>query len=101
MARITVEEVEKVAALARLRLTDSEKESFRSQLDQMVSYVERLNDLDTTEIEPTFSVQDAGATLRGDEIRPSLPQETALMNAPSHSHGYFRVPKMMEKTDPA
>jgi aspartyl-tRNA(Asn)/glutamyl-tRNA(Gln) amidotransferase subunit C len=97
MAQITVKDVEKIAGLANLRFTDEEKEKFRGQLEQMVSYVEKLNELDTTNIEPTFAVQHEGTALREDEVKSSLSRDEALKNAPSQAHGFFRVPKVIER----
>ena len=97
MAQITVKNVEKIAGLANLRFTDEEKEKFRGQLEQMVSYVEKLNELDTTGIEPTFAVQHGGTALREDKAKPSLARDEVLKNAPSKAHGFFRVPKVIER----
>lgn len=97
MAKISVKDVEKIAGLANLRFTGEEKEKFRGQLEQMVSYVEKLNELDTTSIEPTFAVQHGGTALREDEVKPSLSRDEVLKNAPSKSHEFFRVPKVIER----
>lgn len=95
MAKITDRDVEKIAALAKLRFDPSEKESYRVHLQEIVSYVEKLNELDTEGVDPTFSVQHRKQALRPDEVRPSLPREEALKNAPSQAHGFFRVPKVI------
>lgn len=95
--RVTREEVEKIAALAKLEITEEEKEMFRGQLDRILDYVQKLNELDTKNVEPTYSVSHAGETLREDCVIPSMPREEALMNAPAQAHGFFRVPKIISK----
>ncbi|NQT26060.1 Asp-tRNA(Asn)/Glu-tRNA(Gln) amidotransferase subunit GatC [candidate division KSB1 bacterium] len=97
MAKISDQDVEKIAQLAKLKITESEKESYRSHLEEIVSYVEKLNELDTDDVDPTFSVQQRKQVLRPDETKPSLPREDALKNAPSQANGFFRVPKIISQ----
>jgi len=94
--KITREDVDKIASLAKLTFTDEEKESFRGHLEEIVSYVEKLNELETESVEPTYYIQEPGNAFRKDEIRPSLSQEEALANAPGKAHGFFRVPKVIQ-----
>ena len=94
--KINKEDVDKIAGLAKLTFTDEEKESFRGNLEEIVSYVEKLNELDTEAVEPTYYIQDAGNAFREDVVQPSLSQEDALANAPGKAHGFFRVPKIIE-----
>jgi aspartyl-tRNA(Asn)/glutamyl-tRNA(Gln) amidotransferase subunit C len=98
--RVTIEDVEKIARLARLELSGEEKEKYRLQMDEMLDYVEQLNTLDTEGVEPTFSVRAAGTGLREDGRTESLPAEEALKNAPARTGGFFRVPKIISKPGP-
>ena len=94
---ITQQDVEKVAQLARLTLTASEKETFARQLSQILSHVAQLNQYDTTGIEPTTTVMGQVNVFREDLVRPSLPQEKALANAPERELDGFVVPKIIEE----
>jgi aspartyl-tRNA(Asn)/glutamyl-tRNA(Gln) amidotransferase subunit C len=94
---ITQEDVEHVAELARLELTAAEKEQFIAQLNQILTYMEKLNELDTTGVEPTSHVIPLSNVLREDEVRPSLDREAVLQNAPEESHFFFKVPRIIEE----
>jgi aspartyl-tRNA(Asn)/glutamyl-tRNA(Gln) amidotransferase subunit C len=96
MARITKDRVERVARLARLALTEDERETMTTQLDAILGYVEALNALDTAEIEPTTTVIPMASVLRDDVVRPSLSQDEALRNAPDRDGAFFRVPRIIE-----
>lgn len=93
---ITKEEVEKVAKLARLELTESEKTAFTKQLSQILTHVETLKQYATTGVEPTATVLGQANVFRPDEARPSLPVERAVANAPESADGFFVVPKIIE-----
>ncbi len=94
--KITMQEVEHVARLARLELSEAEKQRMRAQLDSILSYIDKLNELDTSAVEPTSHVLPLTNVFREDEIRPSLSQEEALANAPDRHDFFFRVPKILE-----
>jgi len=94
--KITIKEVEHVARLARLELTEEEKERMRAQLDSILSYIDKLNELDTSVVEPTSHVLPMTNVFREDEVRPSLSQEEALANAPDRQDLFFRVPRILE-----
>jgi aspartyl-tRNA(Asn)/glutamyl-tRNA(Gln) amidotransferase subunit C len=94
--KITREQVEHVAKLARLALSNEEKERFAAQLSQILTYVEKLNELDTSGVEPTSHVIPLSNVFREDRSRPSLPREKLLQNAPESEGGFFRVPKIIE-----
>ena len=94
--KITMQEVEHVARLARLELNEKEKEKMRSQLDSILSYIDKLNELDTSAVEPTSHVLPLTNVFREDEVRPSISQEEALANAPDRHDLLFRVPKILE-----
>lgn len=93
---LTLEEVEHIAALARLELTAEEKERFRAQLSAILDYAASLQELDTAGIPPTSSVLPERSVLRADEPRPGLTPEELLANAPRVDDGQFRVPPVLE-----
>ena len=95
--QITKEEVEKVAKLARLELTEVEKTAFTKQLSQILTHVETLKQYDTAGVEPTATVLGQVNVFRTDEVRPSLPVEKAVANAPESAEGFFIVPKIIEE----
>ncbi len=88
--------VEHIAKLARLSVTEEEKELFGSQLEGILAYMEKLNELDTKNVEPTSHVLSLSNVMRDDIARPSIPREDALMNAPDHTDKFYRVPKIIE-----
>jgi aspartyl-tRNA(Asn)/glutamyl-tRNA(Gln) amidotransferase subunit C len=93
---ITKQEVEKVARLARLELTDMEQVAFSKQLSQILTHVETLKPYDTTGVEPTATVLGQVNVFRPDIARPSLSVERAVVNAPESADGFFVVPKIIE-----
>ena len=95
--KITGEDVEKVAKLARLEVSSAEKEAFAKQLSQILTHVETLKQYDTTGIEPTATVLGQVNVFREDVVRPSLPVEKALANAPEREADAFSVPKIIEE----
>ena len=95
--KITPKEVEHVARLARLELTAEEKERMRAQLDSILSYIDKLNELDTSAVEPTSHVLPMTNVFREDEVMPSLSQEEVLVNAPDRHEFFFRVPRILEE----
>ncbi len=96
MSKISKDEVEKVAKLARLELTEAEKDAFGRQLSAILAYVETLNTYDTTGVEPTATVLGEVNVFREDAVLPSLPVDRALANAPEQADGFFVVPKILE-----
>ncbi|HWR20630.1 MAG TPA: Asp-tRNA(Asn)/Glu-tRNA(Gln) amidotransferase subunit GatC [Verrucomicrobiae bacterium] len=95
--KITLKEVEHVARLARLELTTEEKERMRAQIDSILSYIDKLNELDTSAVEPTSHVLPMTNVFREDEVMPSLSQEEVLVNAPDRHELFFRVPRILEE----
>ena len=93
---ITPKDVEHVARLARLELSDSEKDQFTDQLNAILKYAEKLNGLDTENVEPTSHVLPITNVMRADEKRQSLPIEKVLLNAPDEEDGQFKVPAVLE-----
>lgn len=98
---ITEKDVTYVADLANLELTPEERSRFAKELSSILEYIGRLNELDTADVPPMAQIsaeksQFAGA-MRGDELRPSLPHEAAMRNAPDSDGSFFKVPKVIEK----
>ena len=93
---LTREEVEHIASLARLELSEAEKERYREQLSAILEYAARLQSVDTSMIPPTSGVQPERAELRPDEPRPGLDLDDLLRNAPDHEDRQFRVPPILE-----
>ncbi|MFF2483256.1 Asp-tRNA(Asn)/Glu-tRNA(Gln) amidotransferase subunit GatC [Paenibacillus sp. NPDC058071] len=93
---ITLKDVEHVANLARLELTDEEKEKFTGQLNAILKYAEKLDSLDTTDVEPTSHVLPITNVMREDITRESLPIEKVLLNAPDEEDGQIKVPAVLE-----
>ena len=96
---ITKTDVEKIAELARLELSSEEADSFTEQLGSILGYIEKLNQLDTSDIEPmshcSTTGEDTEYVRRDDVVRPSLGWEAATENAPDAEAGYFKLPKVI------
>jgi aspartyl-tRNA(Asn)/glutamyl-tRNA(Gln) amidotransferase subunit C len=93
---ITKQEVEHVAKLARLELSEQDKEKLTNQLSNILTYVEKMSELDTKGVEPTSHVLDINNVMRDDVSVKSLPQEKAIGNAPDKALGHYKVPKIIE-----
>jgi aspartyl-tRNA(Asn)/glutamyl-tRNA(Gln) amidotransferase subunit C len=93
---ISRDDVEHVARLARLALTDAEVERMREQLSGILAYIDTLRGLDTANVEPTSHAVPLVNVMRDDEPRPCLSQDEALANAPDRSDVFFRVPRIIE-----
>lgn len=93
---LTSEEVRHVAMLARLGLSDEEVETLRSQLGQVLEYIDMLQQVDTSAVDPTAQVLSSWNVTRPDTARPSLPIDQVLANAPGREGDFFRVPAVME-----
>jgi aspartyl-tRNA(Asn)/glutamyl-tRNA(Gln) amidotransferase subunit C len=88
--------IEHLSGLARLTLTEEEKALYEGQLNSILSYVEKLNELDTSGVEPTSHVISLSNVDREDAPQPSLDREEALRNAPDGTGGFYRVPRIIE-----
>jgi aspartyl-tRNA(Asn)/glutamyl-tRNA(Gln) amidotransferase subunit C len=102
--KLAEKEVRYVAELANLNLTEAEVHKFQADLDEILGHVERLNEIDTTGVEPMAQVLYAAADTAGDaarwredRVRPPLGTDVALANAPQRGAGYFKVPKVVER----
>ncbi|NTU57439.1 MAG: Asp-tRNA(Asn)/Glu-tRNA(Gln) amidotransferase subunit GatC [Chlorobiaceae bacterium] len=92
---VTRENVAYIAELARLRFTEPEQEKMTSELNMILHYIEKLNEVDTEGVEPLSSIHDQINVLRADVERPSLSNEEALKNAPDRQDRFFKVPKVI------
>jgi aspartyl-tRNA(Asn)/glutamyl-tRNA(Gln) amidotransferase subunit C len=92
---VTRKDVEHIAELARLKFKDEELENFTTQLNEILAYMEQLNELDTENIEPLSHPIEGANVFREDIVKPSLDREHALMNAPDHDDQFFKVPKVI------
>jgi len=99
--RIDKSEVQKVAKLARLELTETELEEFTSQLSAILDYVAKMNELDTENVEPLAHCLPISNVFRQDVVKPSLGTEKALANAPERDNEFFKVPKILDDTSGA
>ena len=89
-------DIEKVAKLARLELSEDEKKTFGSQMEQILTYMEQLNRIDTTGVEPMSHAIPIHNVFREDEVKPSFPREEVLGIAPDEEVGHFKVPRIIE-----
>jgi aspartyl-tRNA(Asn)/glutamyl-tRNA(Gln) amidotransferase subunit C len=94
--RLTPEQVEHVALLARLELTAEERERFTTQLNSILEYFEQLRQLDTAGVPAMSHAVAMSNVFREDELQSSLPPEEALQNAPNQANACFRVPRVIE-----
>ncbi len=89
-------DIEKVAKLARLRLSDDEKRIFERQMEDILTHIEQLNRVDTTGVEPTSHAIPIHNAFREDEIKPSFPREEVMGIAPAAEDEHFKVPRIIE-----
>jgi len=94
--KINKETVEYIANLSRLVLSESEKESFQEQLDKILSYIDKLSEINTSDVGSGFSAIELKNISRKDIKKSSISQSEALSNAGKSDKGYFKVPKIME-----
>lgn len=99
--RIEESQVRKVAKLARLQLTDAEVGEFTGQLSAILGYVEKMNELDTENVEPLAHCLSISNVFRQDRVEESLGTEKALANAPQRDGGFFKVPKILDDSSGA
>lgn len=96
MASVDTEQVKNIAHSVRIAITDQEAEKYTDQMNHMLKEVNRLDEVNTNDVEPTTHGIILGNVLREDEPIKSLTQEEALKNAPDHEDGHFKVPSVME-----
>ena len=91
------EMVDKIANLARLEFNPEEKENIKNDLQQMIGFIDKLNELDTTGVEPLLHMSENINVLREDEVSGTISREEAFKNAPLHDEQFFKVPKVIRK----
>ncbi|MDP6598633.1 MAG: Asp-tRNA(Asn)/Glu-tRNA(Gln) amidotransferase subunit GatC [Candidatus Poribacteria bacterium] len=96
MSKISLEDVQHIANLARLTFNEQEMESYQHQLSRILDYIEKLNQLDTEGVPPTSHVIPIRNVMKPDEKRDLFQREDITANAPSTEQGYFEVPKVIE-----
>lgn len=89
--------VQQLADLARLEFNQEEKSEIKGDLQRMITFVEKLSELDTTEVEPLLHLTEDYNVFREDAVIPSISREEGLLNAPSRNDQYFKVPKIIKK----
>jgi aspartyl-tRNA(Asn)/glutamyl-tRNA(Gln) amidotransferase subunit C len=89
--------VDKLAHLSRLQFNETEKEEIKNDLQRMIAFVEKLNELDLEDVKPMLFMSDEVNVLREDEIKGSISRNEALKNAPLHDEQFFKVPKAIKK----
>jgi aspartyl-tRNA(Asn)/glutamyl-tRNA(Gln) amidotransferase subunit C len=94
--KISKEDVKKVAELARLEFNEAQTEKFMNQLGNILEYIEKLNELDTDDVEPTSHVLDISTPLREDKVQKLLTIDEVLQNAPESEDDFFVVPQVIE-----
>ena len=95
--KISEQDIKTVASLSRLRIREEEADDVIFQLNKILTYVENLQAIDTTNIEPTTYALPMQNVFRDDKVKPSLARELALSNAPLKEDGYFKVPRVLEE----
>jgi aspartyl-tRNA(Asn)/glutamyl-tRNA(Gln) amidotransferase subunit C len=94
---VTRKDVEYIASLAKLNFAEDELENYTHQLNDILTYVDKLNELDTSNVEPLSHPVESQNVFREDELKPSLSTEDALKNSPSRTDEFFRVPKVINQ----
>jgi aspartyl-tRNA(Asn)/glutamyl-tRNA(Gln) amidotransferase subunit C len=97
LMEVTTGLINNLANLARLQFSEDEKAAIRTDLQRMIAFVEKLQEVDTTGTEPLLHMTDVLDAYREDEVKGSMQKATALANAPDAGHDYFRVPKVIKK----
>ena len=93
---VTKKDVEKIAQLARLKFNDQELDSFTDDMNRILSYVDKLDELDTENVEPLSHPNEGANVFRDDKLKKSIPTDEALKNAPDRNDKYFKVPKVIQ-----
>ena len=94
---VTDELIKNLSTLARLEFNGAEKEQIKEDLQKMITFIEKLNELDTTGVEPLLHMSDNVNVLRDDVVKNQVSREEAFLNSPSHNDQFFLVPKVIRK----
>ncbi|MGB3948768.1 MAG: Asp-tRNA(Asn)/Glu-tRNA(Gln) amidotransferase subunit GatC [Bacteroidia bacterium] len=95
--KINTDTVDKIAHLARLEFENEGKEQIMKDMNNMLAFIDKLNELDTSNVEPLIYMSDEVNVLREDVVKQDITQQEGLKNAPKRDSDYFKVPKMIEK----
>ena len=93
---IDIKQIEQIASLSRIKLTEDEKDIFREQLTDILGYIEKLNELDTDDVQPMAYATSIKNVFREDQQKSSFPRQEILELSPSSANGFFKVPKVLE-----
>ncbi len=96
-SKVNIEEIDRLAQLARLRFDGVEKEEILSDMNKMIDFINKLEELDTEGVEPLLFMVDETQDLRADDVIVSTTKEEALKNAPLKDSDYFKIPKVLDK----
>jgi aspartyl-tRNA(Asn)/glutamyl-tRNA(Gln) amidotransferase subunit C len=99
--KITEDTVDKIAHLARLEVNADEKEQLMADMSRILTFMDKLNEVDTSNVEPLIYMTEEVNVFRKDEVKELITHEDALQNAPEHDENYFLVPKVIETRDHA
>ncbi len=97
MSKVTEETINKLAELAKLEFDENSKTQIQNDLNKMLSFVDKLNELDTDGLEPLIYMNNEQTILRDDEVASDITQDEALSNAPQKDSDYIKVPKVLDK----
>lgn len=95
--KVTTETIDNLAKLARLQFSEEEKEELKKDLEQMIGFIDKLNELDTEGVEPLMHMSPRVNVLREDVVQGSISRGEALLNAPQKNDAFFLVPKVIKK----
>jgi len=95
--KITDKEIDRIAELAKLQFVDEDKEAIRQDMNKILTFIEKLNELDTSNTEPLLFMNDEKNALRPDVARIDITQKEALQNAPQKDSDYIKIPKVLKK----
>ena len=95
--KIDIKTVDEIAHLARLEFNNEEKDQILNDMNRMLAFVDKLNELDTDKVEPLIYMTEERSILRDDEIKVTVTQDEALKNAPKKDSDYFKVPKVIDQ----
>ncbi|MCL4538046.1 MAG: Asp-tRNA(Asn)/Glu-tRNA(Gln) amidotransferase subunit GatC [Bacteroidetes bacterium] len=94
---VTIKDVEHIAKLAKLDFSEEEKSKFTEEFNEILAFMEKLNELDTSEVEPLSHVIELQNVFREDSVQSSLSTQEALKNAPAKTEQFFKVPKVIDR----
>lgn len=93
--KVDKETLERIAHLSRLHLRAEDEEALLQNMNNIIDWMDKLNELDTDEVEPLYHITESTNNLRPDTIKGQLPKEEVFLNAPKHDNTFFRVPKVV------